>query len=122
MILGKEGKYEIKPPFFRETPIFGNPCLGPLTLNIRHCVQPCFNLGQILNQAKVGGPQKACLAESRCNFLIFVSKIKCFLKKKMDQDSIHGFLSKHENFAAHFNPFHGTPMCRAHSFTQITKL
>ena len=96
-----------KPPFFKEHQ-FLESLLGSLTLNIRHCVQPCFNLGQILNQAKVAGPQKACHAESRCNFFIFVSKIKCSVKKKMDQDSIYGFLSKHENFAAHFNPFHGT--------------
>ena len=41
-----------------------------------------FQFGQILNQAKVGGPQKACHAESRCNFLIFVSKIRCSLKKR----------------------------------------
>ena len=33
----------------------------------------------------------------------------------MDQDSIYGFLSKHENFAAHFNPFHGTQCAAAHS-------
>ena len=34
----------------------------------------------------------------------------------MDQNSIYGFLSKHENFAAHFNPFHGTPVCRGTQF------
>ena len=77
-----KGNMRSKPPFFWRTPIFGNPCLEPLTLYIRHCVQPYFNLGQILNQAKVAGPQKACHAESRCNFLIFVSKIKCSVKKK----------------------------------------
>ena len=34
----------------------------------------------------------------------------------MDQNSIYGFLSKHENFAAHFNPFRGTPVCRGTQF------
>ena len=83
------------PPFFKEHQFLGILASVPITLNIRHCVQPCFNLGQILNQPKVAGPQKACHAESRCNFLIFVSKINCSVKKKMNQDSIHGFLSKH---------------------------
>ena len=84
MILGKIREIRNQSPrFFLKNTNFGNPCLGPLTLNIRHCVQPCFNLGQILNQAKVAGPQKACHAESRCNFLIFVSKFKCSVKKKV---------------------------------------
>ena len=82
MILGKIREIQDQsPPFFKEHQ-FWNPCLGPLTLNTRHCVLPCFNLGQILSQAKVAGPQKACHAESRCNFFISVSKIKCSVKKK----------------------------------------
>ena len=45
-------------------------------------VQPFSNLGQILCQAKVDGPQKAVHVESRSNFLISVPSFRCSLKRK----------------------------------------
>ena len=116
MILGKIREIRDQSPPLKNTNFWKSLPRAP---NF-YCVQPCFNLSQILNQAKVAGPQKACHAESRCNFFIFVSKIQCSVKKKMDQDSIYGFLSKHENFAAHFNPFHGTQFGKPWSIQLIT--
>ena len=46
-------------------------------------VQPFSKLEQISYRAQVGGPQKAIYAESCFNFLIFVAKFRCSLKKRV---------------------------------------
>ena len=45
--------------------------------------KPFSKLGQISYRAEVGAPQKAVFAESCSDFLIFVPKFRCSLKKKV---------------------------------------
>ena len=82
MILGKIREIrDQSPPFLKNTNFWESLPRAP-NFKYPSLFQPCFNLGQILNQAKVAGLKKVCHADTRCNFFIFVSKIKCSVKKR----------------------------------------
>ena len=70
-----------------------------LAKGVNRDVQPFFHLGEISYRAKVGGPQKAVHAESCFDFLLFVPKFRCFLKKKkgLHQFSFKNFLPFSQN-------------------------